>query len=52
MAHRRPVTSDIASKKRAEYRRRYFLIDHIHEMISHTVNEQCSQSVEHINEPW
>ncbi|MCZ8591898.1 VirK/YbjX family protein [Escherichia albertii] len=47
---RKPL-SDIASKKRAEYKRRYFLIDHIHEMISHTVNEQCSQSVEHINEP-
>ncbi|EHM3114174.1 TPA: DUF535 domain-containing protein [Escherichia coli] len=44
---RKPL-SDIASKKRSEYRRRYFLMDYIHEMIVSTVNGKFPLSMEHI----
>ncbi len=45
---RKPI-DNIVSKKRSEYRKRYFLMDHIHEMVMRTINGQCIQSVEQVS---
>ncbi len=42
---RKPL-NNIVSKKRSEYRKRYFLMDNIHEMIMRTINGQCIPSTD------